>query len=175
MPSILTTDRKKHNELFEAVKDLKMVKRRQEIKGSYKGSVVIDDFAHHPRAIKVTIETVKQKYPEKKIVVVFEPISATARSNIFQNDFVSALSSADDIIITPSNIKSTAIGKNDLDIDLLCQEISQVNRTCCAIYKLDDLLLLLDQKSNNDTIFLILSNRTCLGLWESSFVESISH
>ncbi|MBF0300260.1 MAG: hypothetical protein HQK51_16175, partial [Oligoflexia bacterium] len=96
-----------------AVISLEMVKRRQEVRGKYKGAIVIDDFAHHPTAVKLTIENVRIRYPDKKMLVVFAPSSATARSSIFQQEFFDSLmiknNGADEVIlITPpksSNIK----------------------------------------------------------------------
>jgi UDP-N-acetylmuramate: L-alanyl-gamma-D-glutamyl-meso-diaminopimelate ligase len=75
----------------KACTELEMVKRRQEVRGSYKGMVVIDDFAHHPRAISVTMDAIRARFKNKKIITVFEPISATARSSIFQNEFRDSL------------------------------------------------------------------------------------
>src|SRR5690606_9718335 len=77
----------KTSDVVNSVKNLLMVKRRQEIRGKYKGMVVIDDFAHHPRAIRVTLDAIRARFKNKKLLTIFEPISATARSNIFQDEF----------------------------------------------------------------------------------------
>src|SRR3989304_517461 len=71
------------------------VKRRQEVKGEVGGVTVIDDFAHHPTAIKETIEAVRAAYPGRRLWAIFEPRSNTSRRRIFAREFPQALSSAD--------------------------------------------------------------------------------
>lgn len=72
--------------------------RRSEIKGGKNGILVIDDYGHHPTEIKKTLEGIKEKYPEKKLVVVFQP-HQQQRTKLLFNDFVSAFDDADKIII----------------------------------------------------------------------------
>jgi UDP-N-acetylmuramate: L-alanyl-gamma-D-glutamyl-meso-diaminopimelate ligase len=60
---------------------------------------VIDDFAHHPTAVRETIDAVRQKYSGRRIVAVFEPRSYTAQRREFQGDYVKAFSRADEIIL----------------------------------------------------------------------------
>lgn len=66
------------------------VKRRQEVRGIVNEIVVIDDFAHHPTAVKATIEAVKTHYQGRKIWSVFEPRTAATRRDVFQQEYVSA-------------------------------------------------------------------------------------
>jgi len=76
------------------------VKRRMEVRGEVRGVAVVDDFAHHPTAVRETIDAIKQKYAGRRIVAVFEPRSYTAQRREFQNDYVKAFSSADEIIFS---------------------------------------------------------------------------
>ena len=162
------------SDVVASVKKLEMVKRRQEVRGKYKGMVVIDDFAHHPRAIKVTLDAIRARFKNKKVLTIFEPISATARSNVFQNEFRDALALSDKVIIAKSNIKTTAIGKDDLDSDKLSREINDAGVPSACVDQLDILRSQIDQFAENDAVLLVLSNRTCLGLWESSFVKELT-
>lgn len=162
------------DEVVASVRHLEMVKRRQEIRGKYKGMVVIDDFAHHPRAIKVTLDAIRARFKNKKVLTIFEPISATARSNIFQNEFRDALALSDKVIIAKSNIKTTAIGKDDLDSDKLSREISSKGVPSACVDELSHLRGQIDSFAEEEAVLLVLSNRTCLGLWESSFVKELS-
>jgi UDP-N-acetylmuramate: L-alanyl-gamma-D-glutamyl-meso-diaminopimelate ligase len=156
-----------------AVANIGMVKRRQEVRGKYKGMVVIDDFAHHPRAITVTLQAIRAQFKNKKIITVFEPISATARSSIFQNEFRDSLASSEKVIIAKAEIATTALSGKDLDSDQLAKEITQKGSQAICVNKLDDLRKAIDAFSEPDAVLLILSNRTCLGLWESSFVQEL--
>lgn len=75
------------------------VKRRQEIRGIANGITVIDDFAHHPTAVKETLSALKMAYPEQRLVVVFEPRTNSSRRSIFQKDYESAFDNGDVICV----------------------------------------------------------------------------
>ncbi len=75
------------------------VKRRQEIRGERKGVTLIDDFGHHPTAIRETLKALHVRYPNRKIWAIFEPRSNTTRRAIFQHDLPDALSHADGIYV----------------------------------------------------------------------------
>jgi UDP-N-acetylmuramate: L-alanyl-gamma-D-glutamyl-meso-diaminopimelate ligase len=156
-----------------AAKDIGMVKRRQEVRGKYRDMIVVDDFAHHPRAISVTLEAIRDRYKNKKIITVFEPISATARSSIFQGEFRDSLLGSDSVIIAKASIPTTAIGGKDLDCDQLSLEISQQGKKAVTVSSLNELREKIDTFASKDSLLLVLSNRTCLGLWESDFVEQL--
>lgn len=163
------------SDIQKAILNLQMVKRRQEIRGSYKGAIVIDDFAHHPRAVSLTIESIKMRYPKKDVVVVFEPISATARSSIFQEEFTQSLYGTKAVIIAKANISTTALNSQDLNCDLIISELKKRQNIPGAVsLTLEDLRKNIDQFVDSNTVLMILSNRTCLGLWESSFVKELS-
>ncbi|MEO8334633.1 MAG: cyanophycin synthetase, partial [bacterium] len=70
------------------------VKRRQEIRGETGGVLVIDDFAHHPTAVRETITAIRLRYPERRLWAVFEPRSNTSRRNIHQKEYTSAFDGA---------------------------------------------------------------------------------
>ena len=74
--------------------------RRFEFKGEEKGVLVFDDYAHHPTAVSETLKAVRDKFPEKKILVVYQPHLFT-RTYVFFDDFVKSLSEApvDEIIL----------------------------------------------------------------------------
>lgn len=164
----------KVSNLKECVGSLSMVKRRQEERGSYKDAVVIDDFAHHPRAILETIQAVKQRYPLRKIKVVFEPISATARSNVFQDDFVESFVGADCIAIAETEIPTTAKQFEQLNGEKLVQNLNEKKGIPSVLVRdLESLLSFLEREADKQSLFLILSNRTCLGLWTSPFVHEL--
>lgn len=157
----------------EAARSLQMVKRRQEIRGTYKGMTVIDDFAHHPRAITVTMEAIRARFPKKKIITIFEPISATARSSIFQSEFRDSLAASDKVIVAKPDLPTTALGGTDLDGEKLAREISEKGRPAVCVKALADLRKTIDDFAEENAVLLILSNRTCLGLWESDFVQAL--
>ncbi len=82
-----------------ALKTFKGVKRRQEIRGERKGVLVLDDFAHHPTAVRETIRAVREKFRGKRLIAAFEPRSNSSRRKTFQLDYVSSFDLADLVMI----------------------------------------------------------------------------
>jgi UDP-N-acetylmuramate: L-alanyl-gamma-D-glutamyl-meso-diaminopimelate ligase len=64
------------------------IKRRQEVRGIINGITVIDDFAHHPTAVRETLNALKNAYPGQRLVTIFEPRTNSSRRSIFQQDYV---------------------------------------------------------------------------------------
>ncbi len=157
----------------QAVSDLSMVKRRQEIRGQYGDMVVIDDFAHHPRAVECTLESIRQQFPDKQLLTLMEPHSATARSNIFQDGFAQALSTSDHLILTqlhrPTSVKET----ENLDLPAIIAHIEDKGKRGEIVSTLEELVESLKPWEHKDAVLLVLSNGTCLGLWESDFVKNL--
>ena len=90
-------------DIVTAIKGLekfKGVKRRQELKYTINDIMVFDDYAHHPTAVYETIKSMKQHYPNKRLIAVFEPKTNTSRSNIFQSEYEKAFEFADMAIIS---------------------------------------------------------------------------
>ena len=85
--------------LLDACRTFKGVKRRQEIRGEKNGILILDDFAHHPTAVQKTIEAVKDRYKDRRLLAAFEPRSNSSRRNVFQEEYSLAFDMADLIFI----------------------------------------------------------------------------
>ncbi len=81
------------------IEEFKSVKRRMQVRGRARGVTVIDDFAHHPTAVRETLIAARQKYADHRIIAVFEPRSYTAQHKDFQQAFEDGLGEADSVII----------------------------------------------------------------------------
>jgi len=86
-------------EILQGLKTFEGVRRRQELVGEAGGVTIVDDFAHHPTAIREGIAALREKYPGQRLWAVFEPRSNTSRRNIFQKEISEALARADAIVI----------------------------------------------------------------------------
>jgi UDP-N-acetylmuramate: L-alanyl-gamma-D-glutamyl-meso-diaminopimelate ligase len=84
----------------KALKSFKGIARRQEVRGEVRGITVIDDFAHHPTAIRETIRALQHRYHGSRIWAVFEPRSNTTRRAVFQDELPDALKLADGVFIS---------------------------------------------------------------------------
>lgn len=82
----------------ESLKNFQNAKRRFAVE-VYNGSIIVDDYAHHPTEIRVTLEGVRQKYPNKRLVVVFAP-NTYSRTRDFTKEFVEAFKIADKTYLT---------------------------------------------------------------------------
>ena len=75
------------------------VRRRQEVRGVVNNITVIDDFAHHPTAVRETLAALKQAYLDRRLVAVFEPRTNSSRRQIFQKDYVASFDQADRVLV----------------------------------------------------------------------------
>ncbi len=112
------------SQVVEALKSFKGIKRRQEIVGEKNGVMVIDDFAHHPTAIHLTLEAIKDAWPEHRIWAVFEPRSATSRRNIFQKELPTSFQLADCTLIAQLYAPDKIPEEDRLD---LTQVVNSIN------------------------------------------------
>lgn len=162
------------DQLIASASELGLVKRRQEERGYYKQCLVIDDFAHHPKAITLTLQALKQKYPDKKIITVFEPISATARSSIFQEEFTDSLKHSSEVVLAMNPLKTTVKDTVNLNGVEMAKHLNAQGVSSAVVNNLDELMQEIERRISADKILVVLSNRTCLGLWESSFVQALN-
>jgi UDP-N-acetylmuramate: L-alanyl-gamma-D-glutamyl-meso-diaminopimelate ligase len=86
-------------EAIAALPAFRGVKRRQEVRGEVRGIVVLDDFAHHPTAVRETVAAVRARYRGRRVVAVFEPRTNTSRRKVFQADYATAFDGADLVVI----------------------------------------------------------------------------
>jgi len=89
----------KNSQIQSAFSTFKGIKRRMEISGISGGVTVVDDFGHHPTAIRETLKALRLKFPTQKLWAVFEPRSNTTRRNVFQHELVGAFKDADAVIV----------------------------------------------------------------------------
>jgi UDP-N-acetylmuramate: L-alanyl-gamma-D-glutamyl-meso-diaminopimelate ligase len=149
-----------HKELVQGLETFSGVKRRQEIKGEIDDILVIDDFAHHPTAVKETIDAIRSAYPGRRLWAIFEPRSNTSRRRLFAGEFARALAAADRVVIAgiyqPEKIPA--------EIRLSPAEVvDEINRgtgseRACYIEKALDIPWLISSEAQQGDIVLVMSN-----------------
>jgi UDP-N-acetylmuramate: L-alanyl-gamma-D-glutamyl-meso-diaminopimelate ligase len=92
-------------EIARGLRSFSGVARRQEIIGEAAGVMVVDDFAHHPTAIRATLEAIAERFAGRRILAAFEPRSNTARRAVFQSGFASAFDRATRVYLGPVYFK----------------------------------------------------------------------
>lgn len=75
------------------------IKRRQELRGVASGVTVIDDYAHHPTAVRETLKALHKRFKDRRLIAVYDPRSATSRRRTFQQEFVQAFAYADEVVV----------------------------------------------------------------------------
>ena len=89
-----------HSEILRGLRECQGVKRRQEVVAEANGITVIDDFAHHPTAVRETLSALRMRYgPGRRMIVAFEPRTNTSRRSVFQGAYPKALSQGDLVLV----------------------------------------------------------------------------
>lgn len=85
--------------IVEALRTFRSVKRRLEVRAEVNGITIIDDFAHHPTAIRETLRALRGSYGGRRLIAVLEPRSNTLRRNVFERELVDSLAIADQVVL----------------------------------------------------------------------------
>ena len=86
--------------ILDSLKDMEGVQRRLEVKGSTQGVTVVDDYGHHPTEIRMTLQAARQCWPDRRLVVVFQPHRYSRAAALF-DDFTRAFYQADSLVVLP--------------------------------------------------------------------------
>lgn len=143
----------------QALKSFQGVKRRQEILFEDDSTLVMDDFAHHPTAVKETIFGIKKRFPKHHLVALFEPRSNTSRTNVFQKDYENAFLDADELILAPVNNPEKVKDGQILDVKKISTAFEQQSKPSTVATQTSEILSLLQSKTfPSPTLFLFMSN-----------------
>jgi UDP-N-acetylmuramate: L-alanyl-gamma-D-glutamyl-meso-diaminopimelate ligase len=117
-------------EIADALAAFKGVARRQDLRGEVNGVKVIDDFGHHPTAIKETTTALKRRYlaPGGRLLAIFEPRSNSTRRKVFQNELALALGASEMVILAPVADMHKIPEADRLDVDHLLDSIRTMGR-----------------------------------------------
>ena len=142
------------------------MKRRQETRGTAGGVTVVDDFAHHPTAVRATLDATRQRFPSRRIVAVFEPRSNTSRRKAFEAPYSEAFDDANRVFISAPPVRHNDDADRMLDASAVVRAIGE-RGTPADVYPDVDTLLpaLLDELQDGD-VALIMSNGGFGGIHE---------
>ena len=134
--SVCYYERLEAKDVAKYLKTFKGAKRR--FKENVIGDIVtIDDYAHHPTEVKVTIKAARQKYPNKKIVAILKT-HTLSRTKEMADDFVEALDLADDAYVMDVGVDREEIGYDDVDYHVILDKLK--NGKYMSLDKVDELL-----------------------------------
>lgn len=142
----------------EGIAEFAGVKRRMELRGEARGVAVIDDFAHHPTAVKATIGAAKQRYPGRRIIAVFEPRSQTSRRKVFQKDYEEAFGQADQVYISQPFGTEGLRADERFDPSELCDSLVKRGIPAETLPNVDAIVSAIERLAKPGDVALIMSN-----------------
>ncbi|MFZ3229203.1 MAG: UDP-N-acetylmuramate:L-alanyl-gamma-D-glutamyl-meso-diaminopimelate ligase [Pseudobdellovibrio sp.] len=142
------------------------VKRRQEILGEPNGILIMEDFAHHPTAVKETVKGIQARYKGRKVFSVFEPRSATSRRKVFQKDYADAFQIADEIILAEAFDQAKITESDRFSVGELIADLHKVGKTANSFHTADQIVAFLKSKAKTGDVILIMSNGGFDGIYQ---------
>jgi UDP-N-acetylmuramate: L-alanyl-gamma-D-glutamyl-meso-diaminopimelate ligase len=153
--------------IIDAMSTFKSVRRRCEVRGEVNGIIVIDDFAHHPTAVRETLSALKTRYAGQRLVAVFEPRSWSSRLAVFQQEYAKAFAPADYVIVAGVFDTRKATEKGDvLDTARLIEDIAAQSKPAFAISDVDEIVERLSSELRSGDVVAIMSNGGFGGIHE---------
>jgi UDP-N-acetylmuramate: L-alanyl-gamma-D-glutamyl-meso-diaminopimelate ligase len=140
------------------------VRRRMEVKGEAGGVLVVEDFAHHPTAIRATIEAARTRWPGRKLWAAVEPRSNTMRRNIFKAELPNALSEADAVVLGPVNRAQLLADDERLDPQSVAEAVRKRSKAAWALESTQEIVELLSREMKAGDVVLVMSNGSFDGL-----------
>ncbi len=144
--------------VYTALKTFSGIKKRQEIRGIKNGITVMDDFAHHPTAVRETIKAVKPFYKDGRVIAVFEPRTNTSMRNIFQDTYPDSFLDADMVCICEPGIKKNIPPKDKFSTRQLVADIEKKGIDAYYFKNCDAVIGFLVSKLRPEDLVLIMSN-----------------
>jgi len=134
------------------------VRRRLELVGEMAGALFYDDFAHHPTAIRCTLETLRGLYPSRRLWAVFEPRSNTMCLRVFQDRLPEAFSQADSVVIGGVHRAQRIPPEQRLDPQAVVRAIQIQGREAWYVPSVPEIVSLLQRRVKPLDVVCIMSN-----------------
>jgi UDP-N-acetylmuramate: L-alanyl-gamma-D-glutamyl-meso-diaminopimelate ligase len=153
------------HEVADALARFEGVARRQTLRAEIDGVRVIDDFAHHPTAVKETIAAIRARYPSGRLFAIFEPRTATSARKYFQDLYAESFDGADETIIAGVGRKELAEIER-LDTTLLADRIAERGKRARNIAAIDAIVRALVEEAKPGDTLLFMSNGGFGGIYQ---------
>ncbi len=144
--------------VIEGIEECKGVKRRQEIRGSVGGILVIDDFAHHPRAVKETLSALRQRFKHRRLIAIFEPRTNTSRRAVFQDRYASSFDPADKVYVRQVPDPEKAPEGDRFSSEKLVADIEKRGKTAVFCTDAGEIIRDVVESFHANDVYVVLSN-----------------
>jgi UDP-N-acetylmuramate: L-alanyl-gamma-D-glutamyl-meso-diaminopimelate ligase len=157
--------------IANSLRSFEGIKRRQEERGTVNGITIIDDFGHHPTAIRETLRGLRHRYPGRRIWALFEPRSNTTRRAVFQHDLPRALAEADGVVLSQVARMELLPPEQRLNPEKVIEDIVAAGTPAFYEPGVDEIIARLKPLVRTNDVLVILSNGGFGGIHERLLKE----
>ncbi|HVU06972.1 MAG TPA: UDP-N-acetylmuramate:L-alanyl-gamma-D-glutamyl-meso-diaminopimelate ligase [Verrucomicrobiae bacterium] len=155
-----------NKQIQSAFDTFKGIKRRLEVRGIAGGVTVIDDFGHHPTAIRETLRALRIKYPREKIWAIFEPRSNTTRRKVFQEELAASFADANAVVISEVARLEQISADERLNPEKLMQDLKASGRNAAYLPDVNSIVAHVVKNVSGGDVVCIFSNGGFGGIHE---------
>lgn len=153
-------------EIREGLETFSGVRRRLQLRCEIDGIRIYEDFAHHPTAVRETLQSLREMFRPERLWAIYEPRSATSRRSIFQQEMAEALGLADCIAI-PALFKPEKVPENERLSEIrLVEDLRGMGRAAWNLGTVDGIIEKVCQEARSGDLIVILSNGGFGGIYE---------
>lgn len=145
-------------EIRSGLASFRGVRRRQTVRAEVNGITIIDDFGHHPTAIRETLRGFRQKFPGRRLWAIFEPRSNTSRRNVLQAELIEALKEADGSIVAAVANPEKVAAEQRLDVNAVAASVLASGKPCFHEANTQAILARLKDQTQPGDVIIIFSN-----------------
>ncbi|MGB2622247.1 MAG: UDP-N-acetylmuramate:L-alanyl-gamma-D-glutamyl-meso-diaminopimelate ligase [Candidatus Acidiferrum sp.] len=151
-------------DLKKALATFRSVKRRMDVKGEVRGVLVVDDFAHHPTAVRATIEAARARWPGRRMWAILEPRSNSMRRRVFQETLPQALALADRVVLG-GVFRAQQLGdENRLEPEAVAESVRELGKDARVFSSAELIAEHLSAEAKTGDLLLVMSNGSFDGL-----------
>jgi UDP-N-acetylmuramate: L-alanyl-gamma-D-glutamyl-meso-diaminopimelate ligase len=142
----------------EGLRTFAGVKRRQEVRGTAGGVLVIDDFAHHPTAVRETLSATRDRYRDRRIWAVFEPRTNTTRRSVFQEEYARSFDDADHVVVAAVDHPERAPEGQRFSPERLVRDLAARGREAAYLPDIERIVARVAREAGRGDVVLVMSN-----------------
>ena len=154
------------DKVLEALGNFRGVQRRLQKRGEFQGPLLFEDFAHHPTEAKASLLGLREAYPKRRLIALFEPRSFTSRLNVFQKEYVSALKEADIILVARPFRPNSVPEERRLSSEKLAADLAKEGRLAFCEERPEDMARRALSLARAEDLIVVMSNGSFGGILE---------
>jgi len=160
--------------IAKALASFRSVKRRMDVKGEVNDVLVVDDFAHHPTAVRATIEAARGRWPKRRMWAILEPRSNSMRRKVFEESLPQALALADRVILG-GVFRAQQLGdENRMDPEAVAARVCELGKSAQVFGGADIIAEYLANEAKAGDLLLVMSNGSFDGLCDK-LLKKLGH